>query len=152
MKQRGFEIVAKKHRKHSTSINLPVRSTQDSAGYDFYLPTDVVIKPRETEVVFSDVKAYMQPNEVLMVFVRSSIGIKKNVVLANGTGIIDADYYSNPSNDGNIGLPLHNNSDETVILKAGERVAQGVFVPFLIADTGNTNNLRQGGTGSTNND
>ena len=109
MKIRGFEVVSSEHRKHSTvDIQLPVRSTQDSAGYDFYLPVDTVIKPQETVVVFSDVKSYMQPNEVLMLFVRSSIGIKKNIVLANGTGIIDADYYSNPSNDGNIGLAAHN--------------------------------------------
>ena len=93
MKIRGFEVVSSEHRKHSTvDIQLPVRSTQDSAGYDFYLPVDTVIKPQETVVVFSDVKSYMQPNEVLMLFVRSSIGIKKNIVLANGTGIIDADY------------------------------------------------------------
>ena len=151
MKIRGFEVVSSEHRKHSTvDIQLPVRSTQDSAGYDFCLTVDTVIKPQETVVVFSDVKSYMQPNEVLMLFVRSSIGIKKNIVLANGTGIIDADYYSNPSNDGNIGLALFNQSNETVELKAGERVAQGIFVPFLVADNGNTNNVRQGGTGSTN--
>lgn len=151
MKTRGFEAVQNQMKKHpEVEVQLPVRSTQDSAGYDFYLPVDTVIKPHETVVVFSDVKSYMQPNEVLMLFVRSSIGIKKNIVLANGTGIIDADYYSNPSNDGNIGLALFNQSNETVELKAGERVAQGIFVPFLVADNGNTNNVRQGGTGSTN--
>lgn len=152
MKSRGFEVVDSKHRKHSdVDIQLPVRSTLHSAGYDFFLPVDTVIKPKETVVVFSDVKSYMQPNEVLMMFVRSSIGIKRGIVLANGTGIIDADYYSNSSNDGNIGLALFNQSNEPVELKAGERVAQGIFVPFLVADNGNTNNVRQGGTGSTNN-
>ena len=151
MKIRGFESVETHHKKHKdVEVKLPVRSTQHSAGYDIYLPIDVEIAPNETKVVFSDVKAYMQPNEVLMLFVRSSIGIKKNIILANGTGIIDADYYSNESNDGNIGLALFNNSNETVVLKAGERVAQGIFTPFLVADNGNTNNVRQGGTGSTN--
>lgn len=152
MKTRGFVAVQNQMKKHpDVEVQLPVRSTKDSAGYDFYLPCDVTIAPQETKVVFSDVKAYMQPNEVLMLFVRSSIGIKRNVVLANGTGIIDADYYSNPDNDGNIGLALFNQSNAPVELKAGERVAQGIFVPFLVADTGNTNNVRIGGTGSTNN-
>lgn len=149
-KVRGFEPVVKEHKKHDVEVTLPVRSTQNSAGYDVYLPVDVKIEPNKTVVVFTDVKAYMQPNEVLMMFVRSSIGIKRNVVLANGTGVIDADYYSNESNDGNIGLALFNQSNEVVELKAGERVAQGVFMPFLVADNGNTNNVRTGGTGSTN--
>lgn len=151
MKIRGFEAVQNQMKKHpEVEVQLPVRSTQDSAGYDFYLPCDVTLAPQETKVIFSDVKAYMQSNEVLMLFVRSSIGIKRNVVLANGTGIIDADYYSNPNNDGNIGFALCNQSNVSVELKAGERVAQGIFVPFLVADNGNTDNVRVGGTGSTN--
>lgn len=149
--KRGFEVVSSEHRKHpSVDIQLPVRSTQHSAGYDFFLPCDVTIQPNQKMVVFSDVKAYMLEDEVLELYVRSSIGIKLLVVLANGTGIIDCDYCDNPNNDGNIGLALYNTSDKVVELKQGERVAQGIFKKFLVADNGNTDNVRVGGTGSTN--
>ena len=83
---RGFEIVADEFRKHpEIDIQLPTRSDSRSAGYDFYSPVDVVIGPGERCLVWTDVKAYMQENEVLMLYVRSSIGVKKGVVLSNGT-------------------------------------------------------------------
>jgi dUTP pyrophosphatase len=92
----------------------------------------------------------MQNNEVLMLYVRSSIGVKKGVVLANGTGIIDASYYSNPDNDGRIGIVLYNTSNETAIINAGERVAQGIFMQYLTADDDYVlNKTRAGGFGSS---
>ena len=101
------------------NIELPKRATKGSAGYDFYSPVDVVIQPGERCLVWTDVKSYMQENEVLMLYVRSSIGVKKGVVLSNGTGIIDSSYYSNPGNDGNIGISLFNTSDKEVHILAG---------------------------------
>lgn len=86
---RGFEIVREDARKFKNKIQLPTRGSKDSAGYDFYSNENFIIKPGESHVFWTDVKAYMQPGEVLKVFVRSSIGIKKGLVLANGTGIID---------------------------------------------------------------
>lgn len=59
------------------------------------------------------------------------------------------DYYSNPNNDGNIGIFLKNISDEPITIKKGERVAQGAFFNFLVADNGNTDKERQGGFGSS---
>lgn len=148
---RGFEIVSEKNRKHNGSdIILPTRGSKISAGYDFYLPTNIEIKPNEKICVWSDVKAYMQEGEVLILHVRSSIGINKGLMLSNITGVIDADYYSNEKNDGNIGIALYNYSDKTVILEKDERVCQGIFMPFLIADNGNTDKERIGGIGSTN--
>jgi dUTP pyrophosphatase len=92
----------------------------------------------------------MHYDEVLMLYVRSSIGIKKGLVLANGTGIIDYDYYSNEDNDGNIGICLLNISDKEVTIEAGERIAQGIFLPYLISENGNSEEERKGGIGSTN--
>lgn len=149
MKMRGFEIVKEEMRKTKGEITLPTRGSKISAGYDFYSPVDIILKPNEKTCVWSDVKAYMQEGEVLLLFVRSSIGIKKGLTLSNGTGVIDADYYSNPNNDGNIGIALYNYSDKTVEIKKGERICQGVFVPFLEADNGNTDKERVGGIGST---
>lgn len=152
MKTRGFEVVKDEMRKTKGAVMLPKRSTSESAGYDFYLPYDIVISPHGcTGIIPTDIKAYMQEGEVLMLYVRSSVGIKKGLVLANGTGVVDMDYYSNPDNDGNIGVALRNETDVPVILKRGERIMQGIFVKYLVADNGNTDNVRDGGFGSTGN-
>ncbi|MTI69454.1 MAG: dUTP diphosphatase [Firmicutes bacterium] len=150
MKIRGFEVVDKKHRKHTKKdINIPKRGSKAAAGYDFYTPESFTLKPGEKKIIWTDIKAYMGKNEVLKIYVRSSIGIKRGIVLSNGTGIIDADYYSNESNDGNIGIALHNVSDKEVTIEENERIAQGIFIPFLVADNGNSENTRVGGVGST---
>lgn len=151
MKLRGFELVKDEMRVHKgVDIQLPTRGSKTSAGYDFYLPHDIIIEPNQKVLVWSDVKAHMGRCEVLMMYVRSSIGIKKGLMLSNTTGVIDSDYYSNESNDGNIGIALYNYSNLPVELKKGERICQGVFVNFLEADNGNTDQKRGGGIGSTN--
>lgn len=129
---------------------LPKRKTAKSAGYDFVLPCDVRLNPRSVSAIIpTNVKVSMPDDEVLMLYIRSSIGIKHHVTLANGTGIIDADYFSNPDNDGNIGICLQNNSDEIVSFKKGERIMQGVFVKYAVCDSDDTNEVRKGGFGST---
>lgn len=149
---RGFELVEKEHRKHpECDIIMPQRGTSKSAGYDFCTPVDIVIPARgNSKVIFTDIKSYMLPDEVLCTHVRSSIGMKRGLVLANTTGIIDSDYYSNPDNDGNIGFMLRNLTDEEVIIKAGERVIQGIFSKYLVADEDcPKSEERLGGVGST---
>lgn len=148
-KIRGFEIVDDIHRKNEDEIILPTRGSKHSAGYDFYTPIPIRLQPNEKKTVWTDVKAYMQEGEVLKMYVRSSIGIKKGIILSNGTGIIDMDYYSNPDNDGNIGICLTNISGKEVYIEANDRIAQGIFIPFLVADNGNTEEERNGGIGST---
>ena len=149
-KTRGFEVVKDEKRKTEGEITLPTRGTKDSAGYDFYSTETFTIKPQESKLIWSDVKAYMQIGEVLEIYVRSSIGINKHLMLSNLTGIIDADYYSNPKNDGNIGICLFNYGNEEITIEEGERIAQGIFKQFLVSDNGNTDEERIGGTGSTN--
>lgn len=150
MKLRGFEVVKDEMRKTKGEIKLPTRATAHSAGYDFYLPCNVCIEPHSsTGIIPTDIKAYMQEGEVLMLYVRSSIGIKKGLVLSNGTGVVDKDYFSNPDNDGNIGISLRNETDETVVLYKGERIMQGVFVNYLVADDDEATGERNGGFGSS---
>lgn len=151
-RKRGFEEVVYEHKKHSidVDIQLPVRGDVGSAGYDIRVPVEVVLEPNECKLVFTDIKAYMLQDEVLELHIRSSIGVKKGVVLSNITGIIDSSYYSNESNDGNIGLPLWNTNDKTIILSAGERVAQGIFKKYLTVDNDECiNESRSGGFGSS---
>ena len=131
---------------------LPTRNDKGSAGYDLYLPCDIEILPNAFSQVALNIKAQMEKDEVLKIYVRSSIGIKKHLMLANGTGIIDSTYYNNPDNEGNIIVVLYNYGRETVRLKKGDRIAQGVFVKYLTTeDDKPLNEERIGGIGSSGN-
>lgn len=146
---RYFEVVKDEHRKNKGEIKLPTRGSQHSAGYDFYSPIDITIQPNESVMIWTDIKASMYWDNVLLLFVRSSMG-KHPVVIANGTGIIDADYYSNEGNDGNIGFRLLNLGKTPYEIKIGDRIGQGVFVKYGTVKDDNTTGTRQGGFGSTN--
>lgn len=146
--KRGFEMVNENKRKQKY-FHMPTRGTKFSAGYDFYSPEEYMVKPNEIVKIWTDVKAYMQSDEFLMLNVRSSMGGK--FMLANTIGIIDSDYYGNPDNDGNIGIFLKNISNQTQIIKKDDRIAQGIFVKYLKADNDSYNiKIRKGGYGSTN--
>ena len=148
-KTRGFEVVKDEFRKHLIAeIQTPTRGTSKAMAYDFYSPIDLVIEPNKVGKIWTDVKAYMLDDECLILNVRSSQGGK--VMLANTQGWIDMDYYENINNDGNIGIFLLNISDKPYVIKAGDRIAQGAFFKFLVADNGNTDVVRVGGIGSTN--
>ncbi len=147
---RKFEIVRDEHRKHpEVEIIKPSRGSQKSAGYDFRIPVEVTLQPNEKKLVFSDVKAYMEEDEVLKIYPRSGLSTKKGIILANIVPIIDADY-AYADNDGNIGLCLWNTSNEVVTLAAQEKVCQGIFVKYLtVDDEEEVTTVRQGGFGST---
>lgn len=146
---RGFEYVKRIDRDIQKIIDLPKRSTSRSAGYDFTSPSYVFIQPGQTKKIPTGIKAYMLPDEYLAIHIRSSLGIKHNLMLANCTGIIDSDYYSNPDNDGEIIIAITNLGTETHEIKFGERFAQGIFCKYLIVDNDNTTTNRIGGIGST---
>lgn len=148
---RGFEVVNENHRKFKHSnIILPKRSTKYSAGYDFYSNEEIIIAPNQQYTFWTDVKAYMLPDEFLGIHVRSSIAIKSHLVLKNQEGIIDSDYYSNIDNDGNIGICLKNVGVGNIIVKVNDRIAQGIFQKYLTIDDEEViEQLRSGGVGST---
>lgn len=162
-KVRGFEEVIDSKKQYGKVIDvygqrkvmyppvqLPVRADSRSAGYDFFSPIDVTILPKEKVILWTNVKAYMQEDEVLEVYPRSSMGVKKGLMLANTVGIIDSSYYENPDNDGNIGLALLNTSGTAIEIKRGERIAQGIFKKYLVADNDVTiSEERKGGFGSS---
>ena len=149
--KRGFKVVKDECRKHlEVEIKLPKRGTKNSAGYDICTPVDILIPAHGfSEPIQTDIKTYMGEDEVLKIYPRSSIGFKKKLMLVNTTGIIDSDYYENPDNDGNIGFAFYNMSDVDVLIKAGERVLQGIFTKYLITEDDNADEVRTGGTGST---
>ena len=143
-------ILFKKVKDFDGKVKMPTKVDNGSAGYDFYLCEEVTIKPKETIVVPTNIKAQMPEDMVLLLYIRSSIGIKRKIALACGTGVIDSSYYENPNNDGNIQITLYNYGEETQTLKSGERVMQGVFVKYYnTTDYKPSKGKRQGGIGSS---
>ena len=146
-----FEVVKDEFRAYpGAEIKMPVRATKHSAGYDICTPTDITIPSGACVKVKTDIKAKVKEDEVLLIFVRSSVGIKKNIVLMNGTGVIDSDFYGNVENDGNITLALYNYGNGLQTFKAGDRICQGVFVKYDTVESDCTESVRTGGIGSTN--
>lgn len=172
-KIRGFEIVSKYIEKN---LQLPKRATKASAGYDIAAAEAIVIpslwnvlsknagiKAMESDEVVEEnknylksvlvptgIKAYMPKNEFLMLVNRSSNPLKNNLSLPNGVGIIDADYYDNENNEGEIFVQLINYGLEDYRIEKGDRIAQGIFTPYGTID-GETSDLgeRTGGFGSS---
>lgn len=146
---RGFEIAKGWE---DCDINLPRRSTAHSAGYDIEAATDVIIPPfclgQKPTLIPTGLKAYCLSDEWYSVINRSS-GAGKGLVLANGLGVIDSDYYGNPENDGHFQILVFNVSDHELQIKKHDRVAQVIFHKFLTADNDTAAGVRNGGFGST---
>lgn len=146
---RKFEVVRDDCRKHpGVKIQLPHRATKGSMAYDFYSPDEYAVYMDHVVKIWTDVKAYMNDGEGLLINIRSSMGSRWE--LTTEQGWIDGDYADNPDNDGNIGVFLRNISDETQYIHKGDRIAQGMFVNFLTTDDDNATAQRIGGFGSTN--
>lgn len=148
MKVRGFEWVTGWQQRGAI---LPQRKTAASAGYDLAAAEGAVIPPQAMVMVPTGVKAYMQADEVLMIHIRSSLAVKRQLVLMNSVGVVDADYYNNEDNEGHIFIALWNRGTQPVVIEAGERIAQGIFQKYLTADGDMAGDgaVRQGGFGST---
>ncbi len=137
--------------KEYNDYSLPKRSTKHSAGYDFATLTDFTLNPKEIKLIPTGIKADMNNNEVLMIYIRSSLGFKFNIRMCNQTGIIDKDYYNNPNNEGHIFVKLQNEGTKPKKFKQGENIVQGLFINYLTID--NEEEIikeRIGGVGSTN--
>ena len=132
-------------------VVLPQRKTTKSAGYDIIALTDedVYVHPGMSVNLETGVKACMEDDEVMLLFIRSSLGIKQGLTLSNSCGVIDADYYNNPDNDGHFILNIINTGNSVQRIPARSRVAQAVFVKYLTVDDDNATGERIGGIGST---
>lgn len=178
MKIRGFEVVSKYA---DQEIELPRRQTLASAGYDLASAVDMVIPSiwrlnfvrifrlirnghqlyeRDYEMsedilkpilVPTGIKAYMPEDEVLILANRSSNTFKKNLALPNGIGVIDADYYNNSKNEGEIFVQVLNYGVRPLQIHKGDRIAQGIFIKYLKTDSDDpVSRERVSGFGSTN--
>lgn len=175
-----FEVVSKYE---NESITLPVRKTEEAAGYDFVVAEDTIIPPYEylmneivsyvginsldeprtieemakitkaslskVTLVPTGVKCKLDPGTYLELSVRSSSPLKYWLVLGNGVGIIDGDYYNNEDNEGHIYFQLINLSPLPIILKKGDAIGQGIIKPYLKTEDDVAGGVRTGGFGST---
>ena len=133
------------------SYNIPSRATKNSAGYDFTCIDEFTIKPVEIKKIPTGIKAKMLSDEMLQLYVRSSLGFKYNIRLTNQVGIIDSDYYNNKDNEGHIWYSIQNHGDKEITFKKGDRTIQGIFTKYLLtSDDKLNNNERISGFGSTN--
>jgi len=110
---------------------LPERSTKFSAGYDFYNPEIVTIPAHSLKLIKTGIKAKFPNDKVLKLYNRSSNPKKKGVMLANSVGIVDADYYGNPDNDGEIGFMFYNFTNTDTVFEAGDKLGQGIFENYF---------------------
>ncbi len=177
-----FEVVSKYKDKN---INLPIRKTANSAGYDFEAAEDVIV-PSYLEIIQNlragslgehkseieiwtldeiknltkkvdgkptliptGIKCYLEPDTYLNMAIRSSSPLKYWIVLANGQGVIDADYADNPDNEGEIFFQVINFSPFPIIIKKGEIIGQGIIQKYYTTDDDNATGDRLGGFGST---
>lgn len=161
---RYFEVVSKYKDKE---INLPKRSTAHSVGYDFECAEATVIpsiwkhfldklcgreeaqKEHVGTYVPTGIKASFETDEKLNLYARSSIFNKLRLILANGVGVVECDYYNNPDNEGHIMFNYINFGFHSVTIPKGYAVGQGVFSKFLVTDDDSATGARIGGFGST---
>lgn len=132
------------------SLRLPRRATTGSAGYDFYAPVDVTMKPGEIVKIPTGIRVEMEEGWVLKCYPRSGLGFKFRLQLNNTVGIIDSDYFFS-DNEGHIFAKITNDSNEgkTVNIQAGTGFMQGIFVEYGITVDDEATGIRNGGFGST---
>ena len=131
-------------------LKLPKRATKGSAGYDFYTPIDVYLKPGETLKIPTGIRCEMNERWVLMIYPRSGLGFKYRLQLNNTVGVIDSDYFYS-DNEGHIFIKMTNDTNEnkTVEVLPGQGIAQGIFMQYGLVEDDDANEIRNGGFGST---
>lgn len=137
------------------NLKLPRRATMDSAGYDIFTPYDFTLYPGKEIKFPTGMKIKLDRSKFLMIVPRSGLGFKYGVQLSNTVGIIDADYYNNPKNEGHIWVklsyPILDKHQQSLTIHAGDAVCQGIVLPYYKLENDTTDETRNGGFGSTDN-
>jgi len=136
-------------------LPTPRRGTKGSAGYDFFSPVSFKLQAGETAKIPTGIKCKLDDCRVLLIFPRSSLGFKYRLQLDNTVGVVDSDYYGNPSNGGHIWIKITNDSKirdgKTLVVNRGDAFAQGIIMPYELAEEEEVTTSRVGGIGSTSN-
>lgn len=160
----------------NTAVNEPVKATTEAAAFDLSVPnfndgTALKVYPKkgsvenrkvqhntitlnggDTVIIPSNIAFNIPVEFDMLVFVRSSVGIKKGLALANSVAVIDSDYTDQ------LYIALTNTRDNVVQITTGERIVQCKLVDKVVSeltqvDTNTVftkNSNRVGGIGSTN--
>ena len=143
------DCIIKIKRVTETAI-IPEKQSIGAAGFDLYVDSDVPveIKPHETVMLYSGIAFQIPRMYCGMIFARSGLSTREGLRPATCVSLIDSDFR------GNVGLPMHNDSNETRIIQPHERVAQIVFeraitVEFNVVDKLDETERGEGGFGST---
>lgn len=132
----------------NSDVKLPKRGSKFSAGYDFFAPEDFMLAPKSySTVIWTGVKVQIPGRLWLDICNRSSL-CNANIFLSC-SGVIDADYYDNPSTHGNIGVSFRNDNDYPVIIRKGDKMCQGIIMSYYVTDNDEAMGERTGGFGST---
>ena len=173
-----FEVISKYSDKN---INLPIRATAHSAGYDFEAAEKIIVPsykkimeqlcdfvapkvPYETNelkqivkmmglqptLIPTGIKCHLDEGYYLELAIRSSTPLNNWMILANGEGIIDGDYYNNPDNEGHIMFQIINLSPVDQIIEKGTKIGQGIIKQYFTTENDIAKGTRTGGFGSTN--
>ena len=131
-------------------IRLPKRATKGSAGYDFYAPAGILLKPGETVKIPTGIRVEMEENWVLQCYPRSGLGFKYRLQMNNTVGIIDSDYFYS-DNEGHIFAKITNDTNEgrTLEVPQGAGFMQGIFMEYGITVDDDAAGVRNGGFGGT---
>lgn len=129
-------------------VDLPAYQTKGAAGFDLAAAVDLTVAPGEVALVPTGLVVAVPPGHFLGLFARSSTPLKRGLMVANGVGVIDEDY-SGPTDE--IKVQVLNFTSVPVEVRAGDRLAQGVFIPYARADwqEGSADGPDRGGFGST---
>ncbi|MBQ1262766.1 MAG: dUTP diphosphatase [Oscillospiraceae bacterium] len=132
------------------NATCPSYQSASAAGADLYAAIDeaLTIEAGQTVLVPTGVAMEIPEGFVGLVYARSGLATKKGLAPANKVGVIDSDYR------GEIMVALHNHSNKSAEIEAGERIAQIVLTPYLtaqfeIADELSDTERGAGGFGST---
>ena len=107
-------------------VPLPEYQTAGAAGFDMAAAEDVIIQPGEVKLVPTGLVIEVPPGMFLGVFARSSTPFKRGLMVANGVGVVDSDYCG-PADE--VKIQVLNFTRDPVAVKAGDRIAQGIFLP-----------------------
>lgn len=129
-------------------LELPKRATTGSAGYDFFAPMNIRLKPGKSVTIPTGIRCEMNPDYALFILPRSGLGFKYQMMLSNTLALIDSDYFYS-DNEGHIMIKLVNRGDKEINIPAGKGFAQGVFMQYGITVDDDCNGIRNGGFGST---
>jgi dUTP pyrophosphatase len=145
-----FEYYANEIEDIYNNIKLPKRGTKFSAGYDFFAPIQIQLKPNETIKIPTGIRVFINEGWVLKCYPRSGLGFKYRLQLNNTVGIIDGDYVFS-KNEGHIFAKITNDTNEniTVVVESGDGFMQGIFEQYGITYDDEADSIRNGGFGST---